>query len=332
MARPPSEHVQVVKQKLIARLNDGLHRPGSRFMSNRAIAEQYQISYQTAHRLVTQLVDEGLLERRPRAGTYVAGEQHGFKRVHLLFNKRARRADSFGFRLMNCLKTALSDAGFQVQVSLLGNDETIKLSEKYYPIIWELPAMVQASIQWGGHALLLNERVEHGLSSLRIDSISVDDLLGGVMAAEMIASRLPQGCKCVIHADPRDDARSQARVQGFRKRLSARVVHAPTWYLDDASASVNRCMKLKPDAIFACNDRLAQAVLEYCKDKAVSLPMLIGFDDAPIAETLHLSSIAIPWKAFAESTLRLVKQRLDGDHSSGTDVILRPHPVMRLTM
>ena len=331
MARPPSQHVQLVKQKLIARLNDGLHRPGSRFMSNRAIAQQYQISYQTAHRLITDLVSEGLLERRPKAGTFVAGEQHGFKRVHLLFNKRAMRADSFGHRLITCLKSALADAGLQVQASLLATDEVVKLSEKFYPILWEVPAMLEATIQWGGHALLLNERVEHGLSSLRIDSISVDDLLGGVMAAEIIASRLPADCKCVIHAGPREDERSQARVNGFRKRLSARVVHAPTWYLDDAEASAARCMRLKPDALFACNDRLAQAVLQYCQDKAIKPPAMIGFDDAPIAETLHISSIAIPWKALAESTTRLVRQRLGGDHASGTDVILRPHPILRLT-
>lgn len=331
MARPPSQHVQLVKQKLIARLNDGLHRPGSRFMSNRAIAQQYQISYQTAHRLITELTSKGLLERRPKAGTFVAGEQHGFKRVHLLFNKRAMRAESFGNRLMTCLKTAMADAGLQVQASLLATDEVVNLSDKFYPILWEVPAMVQATIQWGGHALLLNERVEHGLSSLRIDSIYIDDLLGGVMAAEIIASRLPEDCKCVIHAGPRDDARSQARVNGFRKRMPARVVHAPTWYLNDAAATAARCMRLKPDALFACNDRLAQAVLQHCQDKAIKPPAMIGFDDAPIAETLHLSSIAIPWKALTESTTRLAKQRLDGDVSSGTDVILRPQPIMRLT-
>lgn len=300
-------------------------------MSNRAIAQQFDVSYQTAHRIVTELVADGLLERRPKAGTFVAGEQHGFKRVHLLFNRRAFRAESFGGQLMACLKSALSDAGLKVQVSLLSTDEVVELSEKFYPILWEVPAMLQATIQWGGHALLLNERVEHGLSSLRIDSISVDDLLGGVMAAEIVSSRLPGKCKCVIHAGPHDDSRSKARVDGFRKRLGARVVHAPTWYLDDAAGSASRCMKLKPDAIFACNDRLAQAVLLHCQTSGIKPPLLIGFDDAPIAESLHLSSIAIPWKALAESTTRLAKLRLAGDHSSGTDVILRPHPILRLT-
>ncbi|MFA7235649.1 MAG: GntR family transcriptional regulator, partial [Phycisphaeraceae bacterium] len=91
MPRPRSEHVAVVKQKLAARLNDGLHRPGSRFMSNRAIAEQFGVSYQTAHRLACELEAEGLLERRPFAGTFVAGRRRGYRGVHLIFNARAGR-------------------------------------------------------------------------------------------------------------------------------------------------------------------------------------------------------------------------------------------------
>ncbi len=300
-------------------------------MSNRAIAQQFNISYQTAHRLVTELVADGLLERRPKAGTFVAGAQHGFKRVHLILNKRAMREGSFGHRLMACLKSELANNGMQVQVSLLETDETINLSEKFYPILWEVPAMVQQTIGWGGHALLLNERIEHGLSSLQVDSISVDDELGGVMAAEILRSRMDSRHKFVIHAGPRDDERSQSRVAGFRKRLSARVVHAPSWYLDDAQQSASRCMRLKPDAVFGCNDRLVQAVLDYCQQRSIPVPKLIGFDDAPIAESLHLSSIAIPWDALGQATTRLAKLRLQGDHSTGTDVILRPHPVLRLS-
>jgi DNA-binding LacI/PurR family transcriptional regulator len=164
-----------------------------------------------------------------------------------------------------------------------------------------------------------------------MDSISVDDELGGVMAGEIFRSRLGSDAKYVIHAGPRDDARSRARVDGFRKRLSARVVYASTWYLDDATASAARCMRLKPDALFACNDRMAQAIMQYCQDRHIQQPAIIGFDDAPIAESLHLSSIAIPWQALGQATTRLAKLRLNGDHSPGTDVILRPQPVMRLT-
>ncbi|MEX0776852.1 MAG: substrate-binding domain-containing protein [Phycisphaeraceae bacterium] len=333
MARPRSMLVDLVKQKLLARLGDGLHRPGDRFMSNRAIAGQFGVSYQTAHRLVRELVAEGLLDRRPYSGTFVVGAPRGFQGVHLLFNARARRPESFGYRLMALLRSALAQARVPVRVALLESTppEIAPVSPGWYPVLWEAPAMVDAIAARGDYALLLNERAPDGMSALRIDSVTVDDVLGGVLAAEIVAARIPADALCVVLAGPRGDARSQARVRGFRKRRPAKLVHAPSWYLDDAAASAARCMRLRPQAIFACNDRLAQAVLIHCQSLGVAPPCLIGFDDAPIAESLHLSSIAIPWKALAEATVRIAKLRIAGDLSTAIQVILRPHPITRLT-
>src|SRR5690606_31690307 len=100
MARPRSEKVKQVKARLVARIHDGLHRPGDRFMSNRAIAEQFQISYQTADRLVRELCDEGLLVRRAQSGTYLPGERATRVGAQLVFHRRARRMGSFGARLL----------------------------------------------------------------------------------------------------------------------------------------------------------------------------------------------------------------------------------------
>ncbi|MHB1155381.1 MAG: substrate-binding domain-containing protein [Phycisphaerales bacterium] len=348
MPRPRSRHVAVVKQKLAARLSDGLHRPGHRFMSNRAIAEQFGVSYQTAHRLACELAAEGLLERRPFAGTFVAGRRRGFRGVHLIFNARAGRRGSFGHRLATMLKAGFAAAGLPVRTSwvemISGAGSVpgmipgmvpgagVELSDAQYPIMWEVPEMVEEVGQWGGYGLLLNDRVPRGLSSLRIDTITIDDFLGGVLAAEIIAARVDDKARCVVFAGPRDDGRSQARVCGFRERRAARVVHAPTWYLDDAAtAAAARCVKQRPAAIFACNDRLAQAVMIQCEASGVQRPLLIGFDDAPIAESLHLSSIAIPWKAMVEAAVKIARQRVAGDATTAADVILRPHPVIRLT-
>src|SRR5687768_2614513 len=91
MARPRSPHVELVKRKLIARLNDGLHRSGDRFFSIRAIASHYGISYQTADRLLRELVAAGHLERRHGSGTYLRGGRQSPVGVQLIFDRRARR-------------------------------------------------------------------------------------------------------------------------------------------------------------------------------------------------------------------------------------------------
>src|ERR1039458_2220773 len=104
MARSRSDKVVVLKAKLIARLNDGFHRPGDRFLSNRDVASCHGVSYQTAHRVITELEAEGYLKRRAASGTHIARKPKRLTRVELCFNRRAARAGTFGSHLLQCLK------------------------------------------------------------------------------------------------------------------------------------------------------------------------------------------------------------------------------------
>lgn len=50
----------------------GQLRPGDAFPSVRALSKNLKINPNTAHKVVTHLTDEGLLEVRPGTGTFVA--------------------------------------------------------------------------------------------------------------------------------------------------------------------------------------------------------------------------------------------------------------------
>ena len=50
----------------------GQMRPGDPFPSVRALSKALKINPNTAHKVVTHLLDEGLLEVRPGTGTFVA--------------------------------------------------------------------------------------------------------------------------------------------------------------------------------------------------------------------------------------------------------------------
>ena len=65
-------HEQVVyaaKRAIVA----GQMRPGDAFPSVRTLSKALKINPNTAHKVVTQLVNEGLLEVHPGLGTVVAG-------------------------------------------------------------------------------------------------------------------------------------------------------------------------------------------------------------------------------------------------------------------
>jgi DNA-binding LacI/PurR family transcriptional regulator len=61
-----------VRDALAGEIRSGKYSPGQKLPGERTLATQYGISYMTARRAVTELVDQGLLDRRPWEGIFVA--------------------------------------------------------------------------------------------------------------------------------------------------------------------------------------------------------------------------------------------------------------------
>src|SRR3954470_19146461 len=123
MAGQHHKKIEDVKVRIRARIGDGIHRPGDRFLSTRALASPFGISYQTAHRLAQELCDEGLLERRATSGTYIPGGHKEVSRILLFFNERARRPQSFGERLLDELTKRLARDGTPWEIVWTGETE-----------------------------------------------------------------------------------------------------------------------------------------------------------------------------------------------------------------
>jgi DNA-binding LacI/PurR family transcriptional regulator len=331
MARPKTNKVINAKQKLIARLQDGLHRSGDRFFSNRAIADQFGVSYQTADRIVRELVKEGHLTRRRASGTYVAGRRSGYVGVQLIFDSRAQREGSFGARLLKLLRLRLRREGVDLSVAFCREDQSVKITSGRYPVLWESPATLANISHSGASALLLNHRAPPGLASLRVDSVAVDDYLGGACAAQLLKKRAPGRLPAMVIAGPRGDVRSDQRVSGFLAIATARVIHADSWYVEGAAAAARVVLEAKPAGVFACNDRLAQAVIIEASHRGISPPPLVGFDDAPIAEELHLTTIAIPWRELIDAASAVISRRLGQHAGTASHTLLAPRPIVRLT-
>lgn len=330
MSRPKTEKVNLLKAKLIVRLNDGFHKPGDLFLSNRALVRRYGISYQTAHRVVSELTAEGLLVRRPASGTYVAGKRSPLRGVELWFHPRAQRPGSFGANLLEFLQRGLRDAKLPHLVRWPGNN--VRLSPHYYPVLWEVPELLAEATSARRYALLLNDRPEPGLKATLIDAVATDDFSAGVCAAEVLLERAPTGRRFLVLAGPADDKRSANRVDGFLSRLPrGRVLSAGGWYREDGAKVASRALAIGKDGIFCVNDRLAEALLLHCHTHKVRHPPIIGHDNAPVAEELHLSTIAIAWEEMTTVAVETIRGRLAGHSGNAHHTILTQRPVYRLT-
>ena len=160
MPQKRTRKTEAVKSRLLDRLRNGLYRPGDRFLSNRDVAEQFGISYQTAHRLIVELCAEGALERRPQSGTYVPGASKRFVGVQILFHRRASEDWSFGSKLLTLLKRTLDAERIDWCLDLA--ERYAPLKDDRLPIVWELPEVTAACARAEHQAVLINQRPASG--------------------------------------------------------------------------------------------------------------------------------------------------------------------------
>jgi hypothetical protein len=331
MSRQRTRHIADAKRQLVARINDGHHWPGQRFLSNRAVARRFGISYQTADILIRELVQEGLLVRRPASGTYLPGSRVEQSGVLLIFHPRAKHKNSFGANLLDRLTARLSKDRIDWRMSWKSPDPSRArpLGATRYPIIWERPEAVHVAIRLRHNALVLNDRPPAGIGAALIDSVSVDDFSGGAYAAQFLTGRTARPRKFAVLAGPADDERSAARVAGFLSVADAVVVTSPNWFYDGAMSVADRVLATGSTGIFCCNDRLAQAVLRRAADRRLPRPLVVGFDDAPVAQWLNLTTIAIPWDELVSAVAGVVKRRQSSPSSAAIAQLVSTRIVIR---
>ena len=338
MSRTRSHHVADAKQQLIARIAEVHHSPGQRFFSNRAVARRFGISYQTADILLRELVEEGVLVRRAASGTYIPGERTEQAGVLLIFHPRARHKNSFGSFLLDQLTSRLDQERIDWRMNWkTAAASTRPLSVSRYPIIWERPEAVDLAIRLKRTALVLNARPPAGIGATLIDSVSVDDFSGGAYAAQhLLAMRLAaDGTRrsrrpvLAVLAGPKHDQRSAARVAGFLSVAPATVISSATWFYEDALDVADQALAAGRDGIFCCNDRLAQAVVRRAADRARPRPQLVGFDDAPVARWLKLTTIAIPWEELVDAVVGAIRRKQASPASAAIAQLVSTRIVLR---
>lgn len=331
MPRGRTVKIHEVKRKILQRVREGFYRAGDRFMSARIVAERYEISYQTAHRMLSELCKEGFLERRGQSGTYIPGKSGPLAGVLLVFHRRAQEPRSFGQKLLNMMTAKLKAEGIDYVLRWYESPQT-PLEENRLTVVWEAPHVLQRCVEQKRPALLLNDRPSPGIGAMFIDSVSTDDFGGGVCAGELMKQQLGAavtGGGFAVLAGPTDDMRSRLRADGFRSIIPATVCFAGDWFFEQGYAAAPQAVEHGKSGIFCCNDNLAAAVLRWCEDQKVKCPPIIGFDDAPIAEKLNLTTISVPWDEIVVASVGTVRRRLGGDRSASSRQVFHPRPVIR---
>ncbi|HXL27215.1 MAG TPA: substrate-binding domain-containing protein [Chthoniobacterales bacterium] len=328
MGRRPRGEIDKIRASLRVMVSDEFRRAGQRFVSARYISQRFKVSYQTAHRLLTELEGDGFIIRRAGSGSFIAGHQNTLQSALLIFARRAKRSGSFGDLLLRQLVAKMKAMEIPFEV-IFGGITPKHVREDVYPVLWESPRLMHNLSADYRFSLVLHDKPPAGIGSLFTDSISVDDFSGGITAGQILSRYSPR--RPVVIGGPAADARSQSRIDGFRQIFpSAQVIEAGTWFFRSAVQNIAAPLSsLRADALFCCSDRLAQATLICYQKLKIPAPIVIGFDNAPVAETLSLSTIGIPWEEVARAAAAVIMKRLGGQTDHASAVVLPPVPVIR---
>jgi DNA-binding LacI/PurR family transcriptional regulator len=187
-------------------------------------------------------------------------------------------------------------------------------------------------------AFIAYERLE-----FPIDSVTVNDYLGGYQATEYLISLGHRKIGVIT-----EEAMScKERVRGYRQALmdnginfdeSLVLMCGGTGTFEEAELQAGKLLnhKQRPTAIFGCNDILAVGAMLAARACGVMIPdelSLIGFDDTVMCKIVNpqLSSISMPVKEVGRRVTDLLIEKIEKGERAKQSILLSPELVIRDT-
>lgn len=255
----------------------------------------------------------------------------------------------FFFEVLRGVESILANTSYDMILFNLENDESRERFFKFLPIRGRIDGLIIISLR-------LTEKERKALINLEIPtvlvdsyhpdfySISVDNILGGFIAVEYL---IELGHKDIFHINeplenpPFGFAVGSLRLEGYKKALSLyglsfreeNVVYVSNDKEGGRMAGEMILQKGKiPSAIFAISDLQAIGLLDYFKEKKVSLPedfSIVGYDDLEIAQYLELTTISQPIFQMGQLGALNLLDILSGKTPKEKSIILQPQLKVR---
>ena len=160
-------------------------------------------------------------------------------------------------------------------------------------------------------------------------SITIDDVAGGRMVADLFVSQGRESFTYLGHAQTHDYlSQSKLRLQGFSEGLPVKPdvqLVSRTFAAAHACALDILSRRRRPTAIFAHDDILASGALSGARELGLHVPddvAVAGFDDSPLAEPLGLTSVRQPLEESGQVAAETLLAQLSNPDASTRNVTL----------
>ncbi len=174
----------------------------------------------------------------------------------------------------------------------------------------------------------------HERPELSVSSVTVDDYIGGYMAASHLLALGHQRIGIIAE----DSVSSKERIRGYKSALSEAditvednliVISGPA--VLDAEIAVAKLLDRedRPTAIFGCNDLLAIGVLQASRARGIQVPeqlSVIGFDDTQLCSIVSpkLTSISQPIRELSKEVTDMMIRKIEQNEAPKQRVRMLP--------
>jgi DNA-binding LacI/PurR family transcriptional regulator len=344
---------QHIRQELLAKIRRGELQPGDRLASEREICEEYGVSVTTARRALLELVNAGVIKRRPGVGSIVSAKN---RPARLAFLNIASRGDSWRETSapLGELVGAIAEATWQRNATF----STTTVEDESEALLYLRRLVAEREVD----GVLIRTAND-------VDVEMIDILTTGDMPYVVVKRRLPsRDMNCVIGDDvlganiatshlldlghraigficgKRQLLFARERYSGYQQALSdfgvaldeSLIRFVPEFSTDDGydAATALLSQTSRPTAIFAASDTLAFGVYRAAADLGLSVPRdlsVIGHDDISTASLVHppLTTVRTAYRDFGRLATDLLLDLVERNVLSSQTRVIQPELVVR---
>ncbi|MCA9903352.1 MAG: GntR family transcriptional regulator [Anaerolineae bacterium] len=349
---PVALHMQLVQQ-LRAKIESGEWGPGARIPSEIELAKENGISRGTVRQAMVRLHTDGLLERAPGKGTYVANRTLVSNMLIGVILPYER--DMLNLEILVGSEKAARQEGYHVIYSQTHDDLQIQthdiqlMREKGVAGLVIFPASdiaydeTIARLYGEGFPFVLVDRY---FPPLATDYVVVDNFGGAYDATQHL---IALGHRRIGFLSPGslDTTSIRDRFEGYRQALADHNLdydetlfhrYQGLMQTDKNLASLRSmlCQADRPSAFFAVTDLLAIRLLEAAQREHLDVPddlSVVGFDDIQQASLISvpLTTVAQPRIEIGIRAVEVLIERLHGHHEQPKQIVLPTRLVVRLS-
>ncbi len=356
-ALPRPRYLQLADD-LRRQIEQGTLKPGDQVMPELELAQRHGLARGTVRQALQLLVNQGLLQRTRRKGTFVASQARAAPAALISLVMPYLR-DALSHDIMLGVESTLrlngyslivghSDANLSVEVEhvqRLPRDHTSGLI--LFPVALPEEAEQLAAALPAGFPFVLIDRT---IPDLPASSVLVDNYGGAYRAVEHLLAQGHTRIACITHTgqiscvDERVRGYQQA-MRGARLEPLPLVVLAwrgpapdgePSDYSGDTLAAVDQLLGSPhpPTALFCINDFIALGIMRRALQGGWRIPeqlAMVGFDDIPLAPFMPvpLTTVAQPKFEIGSQAALLLLDQLSGREAAQHTVVLPTALVVR---